>query len=139
MPRCAPIARDSSGVQLRPKRMVDVSGRADCSVRTVRHEMGDADHAVSGRQPERVSSARRTGGGARGGREEDAADLSTNTTQPIEKVAEAAGPIWYQLYATSSWEVTQKLVRHAEQRRMSGAGADRGSAGRAGTRRRWSG
>ena len=40
--------------------------------------------------------------------------LSTGTTTPIERVAEAAGrPIWYQLYPTSKWEVTEKLVRHA--------------------------
>src|SRR5579872_1946945 len=41
--------------------------------------------------------------------------LSTVTTCPIEQVAQAAGRlIWYQLYATSRWEVTEKLVRHAE-------------------------
>ena len=40
--------------------------------------------------------------------------LSTMTTTPIERVAEAAGrPIWYQLYSTSSWSITEKLVRHA--------------------------
>jgi isopentenyl diphosphate isomerase/L-lactate dehydrogenase-like FMN-dependent dehydrogenase len=42
--------------------------------------------------------------------------LSTVTDSPIEKVVEAAGnPIWFQLDATSRWDVTQKLVRHAEQ------------------------
>ncbi len=42
--------------------------------------------------------------------------LSTVTTSPIEEVAAAAGGvIWYQLYATSRWDITQKLVRHAEE------------------------
>jgi isopentenyl diphosphate isomerase/L-lactate dehydrogenase-like FMN-dependent dehydrogenase len=41
--------------------------------------------------------------------------LSTVTTTSVESVAEAAGrPIWFQLYATSRWEVTEKLVRRAE-------------------------
>lgn len=41
--------------------------------------------------------------------------LSSITSSPIEDVAAAAGgTIWYQLYATSRWEITQKLVRHAE-------------------------
>lgn len=41
--------------------------------------------------------------------------LSSITSSPIEDVAAAAGgTIWYQLYATSRWEITQNLVRHAE-------------------------
>jgi isopentenyl diphosphate isomerase/L-lactate dehydrogenase-like FMN-dependent dehydrogenase len=41
--------------------------------------------------------------------------LSTASTCSVEEVTEAAGrPIWYQLYATSRWEVSQKLVRRAE-------------------------
>lgn len=41
--------------------------------------------------------------------------LSTQTNTPIEKIAEAiGGPFWYQLYTTSRWEYTEKLVRHAE-------------------------
>jgi isopentenyl diphosphate isomerase/L-lactate dehydrogenase-like FMN-dependent dehydrogenase len=41
--------------------------------------------------------------------------LSSITTCDIEAVTEAAGgTIWYQLYPTSRWEITQNLVRHAE-------------------------
>jgi 4-hydroxymandelate oxidase len=41
--------------------------------------------------------------------------LSTVTTSPIEEVIEANGkPIWYQLYPTSRWEITEKLVKKAE-------------------------
>ncbi len=42
--------------------------------------------------------------------------LSTVTNTKIEDVMRAvASPIWYQLYATQRWEVTEQLVRHAEQ------------------------
>jgi 4-hydroxymandelate oxidase len=41
--------------------------------------------------------------------------LSTVTTCGVEDVAQAAGgPIWYQLYPTSQWKVTEHLVRRAE-------------------------
>ena len=41
--------------------------------------------------------------------------LSTVATTPIEEVMRASGtPLWYQLYATASWEVTEKLVKRAE-------------------------
>ena len=42
--------------------------------------------------------------------------LSTTTNTPIERVVEAAkGPVWYQLYASPKWAVTENLVHHAEQ------------------------
>ena len=41
--------------------------------------------------------------------------LSTVTTTSVEEVAAARGePIWYQLYATAKWEITEKLLRRAE-------------------------
>ena len=41
--------------------------------------------------------------------------LSTVTTTSVEEVAAERGePIWYQLYATSKWEITEKLLRRAE-------------------------
>ncbi|HJZ68243.1 MAG TPA: alpha-hydroxy acid oxidase [Blastocatellia bacterium] len=41
--------------------------------------------------------------------------LSTVATSSVEDVTAARGaPIWYQLYATSSWEATQKMIRRAE-------------------------
>ena len=41
--------------------------------------------------------------------------LSTVTTTAVEEVAEARGePVWYQLYPTSRWDVTQKLLARAE-------------------------
>jgi isopentenyl diphosphate isomerase/L-lactate dehydrogenase-like FMN-dependent dehydrogenase len=41
--------------------------------------------------------------------------LSTVTTTSVEDVAAARGePVWYQLYPTSSWEITEALLRRAE-------------------------
>ncbi len=41
--------------------------------------------------------------------------LSTVTSTPVEEVIAARGaPIWYQLYTTSSWDITARLVRRAE-------------------------
>ena len=41
--------------------------------------------------------------------------LSTVTTTSVEDVTEARGaPVWYQLYPTSNWTVTQALLRRAE-------------------------
>jgi 4-hydroxymandelate oxidase len=41
--------------------------------------------------------------------------LSTASTTSVEAVnAEYGEPVWYQLYATSSWATTEKLIRRAE-------------------------
>ncbi len=41
--------------------------------------------------------------------------LATGTTTPVEEVAKALGkPPFFQLYATSRWEITEKLVKRAE-------------------------
>jgi len=41
--------------------------------------------------------------------------LSTVTTTPVEDVnREYGAPVWYQLYATSSWAITEKLVKRAQ-------------------------
>lgn len=41
--------------------------------------------------------------------------LSTATTSSVEEVSETIGrPVWYQLYPTSRWDITEKLVRRAE-------------------------
>ena len=41
--------------------------------------------------------------------------LSTATNTSVEEITEAVGrPVWYQLYPTSRWEITEKLVRRAE-------------------------
>ena len=41
--------------------------------------------------------------------------LSTQTSIPIEDVNKAYGkPVWFQLYTTSRWDATEKLVKRAE-------------------------
>ena len=41
--------------------------------------------------------------------------LSTGTTTSVEEVTSArGGPIWYQLYPTNTWRITQALVKRAE-------------------------
>jgi 4-hydroxymandelate oxidase len=101
--------------QIRPRRVVDVSQHADMSVDLfgTKYETPillapvgsqNAFYADGEVTVARAANNRKT-----------LQILSTNTTCPIERVAEAAGrPVWYQLYATSKWEVTQKLVSHAE-------------------------
>lgn len=42
--------------------------------------------------------------------------LSTVTSHSVEDVVKArGGPVWYQLYAVSPWEFTEKIVKRAEQ------------------------
>ena len=42
--------------------------------------------------------------------------LSTVTSTAVEEVNEARGePVWYQLYATSNWEVTEAVVRRVRE------------------------
>ena len=41
--------------------------------------------------------------------------LSTATNTTVEDIAKTmGGPIWYQLYATNNWELTQRIVHRAE-------------------------
>ena len=41
--------------------------------------------------------------------------LSTATNTTVEDIAKTiGGPLWYQLYATNKWEITQRLVQRAE-------------------------
>ena len=100
-------------IQLRPRRLVDVRTAnlgtelfgtawetpiviAPCGSQKAFHPDGELATA-------RAARSRRT-----------LQILSTVTTCRIEDVAQAAGPIWFQLYPTSRWEVAEKLVRHAE-------------------------
>jgi 4-hydroxymandelate oxidase len=100
--------------QLRPRRMVDVS-HADLSVDILGTKWETplficpcgsqkAFHPEGEMATAAAANSRKT-----------VQVLSTMTTTPIEDVARANGkPIWYQLYLTSSWTVTEKLVARAE-------------------------
>lgn len=41
--------------------------------------------------------------------------VSTQASYPIEEIAGArGGPVWFQLYTTNKWEVTQRMLKRAE-------------------------
>jgi 4-hydroxymandelate oxidase len=104
-----------SRIQLRPRRLVDVTNAdlhidlfgsrwetpiviAPCGSQKAFHAQGEMATAGAARSRKTLQI------------------VSTVTTSPLEKVAEAAGrPVWFQLYATSRWDVTEKLVHHAEE------------------------
>lgn len=101
-------------VQLRPRRLVDVS-RIDTSTELFGSRwdfplglspVGNmkAFHPDAELSAARAAAARHTH-----------QILSTLATTPIEEVMKAAGtPIWYQLYPTASWQITERLVKRAE-------------------------
>ncbi|MEO8130275.1 MAG: alpha-hydroxy acid oxidase [Bryobacteraceae bacterium] len=107
--------RDGFGkIQLRPRRLVDIR-RVDLSIELfgtawetpiILAPIGNqkAFHAEGELPVARAGRAKRT-----------LQILSTATNTSVEEVTEAAGrPVWYQLYPTSRWEITEKLVRRAE-------------------------
>ena len=102
-------------IQLRPRRLVDVSRAADLRTDLLgtvwEHPIVIAPVASQKAfHPDGELATARAVGSKRA-----LQILSTATTSRIEDVAEAAGrPIWYQLYPTSRWDVTEKLVRRAE-------------------------
>lgn len=101
-------------IQLRPRRLVDVT---QASLRT--EVFGTALEnpiLIAPAASQRAFHPDGELGTARAARaKRNQMILSTATTCSVEEVTEAAGrPIWYQLYATSRWEVSQKLVRRAE-------------------------
>ena len=102
--------------QIRPRRLVDVSGRTDMSVNILGAE------AIS---PIFLSPIGSTGafhddadiGVARAAAEKGhQMILSTQASSPIEDVVQARGEgsVWFQLYSTNRWEYTEAVLRRAE-------------------------
>ena len=100
--------------QLRPRRLVDVSAvdlkteifgvTWDSPIFICPCGSQKAFHAEGELATARAAAAKKT-----------QMILSTQTTAPIEDVMKASGaPVWYQLYTTTNWSVTEKLVAHAE-------------------------
>jgi isopentenyl diphosphate isomerase/L-lactate dehydrogenase-like FMN-dependent dehydrogenase len=101
-------------IHLRPRRLVDIR-RADLSIELfgtawetpiVIAPVGNqkAFHPEGELPVARAARAKRT-----------LQILSTATNTSVEEVSETLGrPVWYQLYPTSRWEITEKLVRRAE-------------------------
>ena len=102
-----------SKIHLRPRRLVDIR-RADLSIELfgtawetpiILAPVGNqrAFHAEGELPVARAARSKRT-----------LQILSTATNTSVEEVTEAVGrPVWYQLYPTSRWEITEKLVRRA--------------------------
>ncbi len=113
----ATLRANETGYQrlyLRPRRLVDVT-TVDTKVRLFGREWSTpiVMSPVSGQlafHPEREL------GSARAARSRDTLMvLSTVATTGVEEASEARGePVWYQLYPTSRWDVTQALVARAE-------------------------
>jgi 4-hydroxymandelate oxidase len=103
-----------SRFQVRPRRLVDVS-RLDTSVRL----LGAAWKTpivlapVSGLRAFQTDGELAVARAARAGGHLQM--LSTLTSSSIEDVNAARGePVWFQLYATSDWNVTRSMVKRAE-------------------------
>src|SRR5262245_17086409 len=99
--------------QLRVRRLVDVRD-VDMSVRL----FGGAWSSPIILAPVSSQRAFHTGGELASARAAAAGKhlqiLSTLTTTPIEEVNKARGePVWFQLYPTDQWNVTQGLVKRA--------------------------
>jgi isopentenyl diphosphate isomerase/L-lactate dehydrogenase-like FMN-dependent dehydrogenase len=102
------------GIRLRPRRLVDVS-RVDTGVTLFgRRWPTPIVLAPAGSQkafhPEGELAV------ARAAKARDHLQiLSSVTTSPVEAVNAARGePVWYQLYPTSRWDITRRLLRRAE-------------------------
>ncbi len=101
-------------IQLRPRRVIDVTGPADMRVELF-GTTWETPIVLCPAGQQRAFNPEGEVAVARSARAHNTLQiLSTATTSPIEDVAQAAGKIWFQLYPTSSWQVTEKLVRHAE-------------------------
>ncbi|MBL8229325.1 MAG: alpha-hydroxy-acid oxidizing protein, partial [Bryobacterales bacterium] len=99
--------------QLRPRRLVDVS-KADLSVEVfgVRWPHPIALAPVGSQKAFHPQGELAV---ARAARATNTLQiLSTVTTVGVEEVKAAAGQLWYQLYPTSKWEYTERIVKRAE-------------------------
>lgn len=100
--------------QLRPRRLVDVS-KVDMSVDIlgVKYPSPIVVAPVGGHRMFHPEGEIATAKGAKAGNHLQI--LSTSTTTGVEEVTEARGaPVWYQLYASNSWDVAKALVTRAE-------------------------
>lgn len=103
-----------SKILLRPSRLVDVS-RIDMS-RTLFGETWETPIVLAPVGSQNAFHDDGEIGTARAARSRKHLQiLSSVTTNSVEDVTAARGaPVWYQLYPTSNWEITKKLLRRAE-------------------------
>ncbi len=100
--------------QLRPRRLTDVSS-VDASV-TLFGRKWESPLALAPTGSHRAFHEDGELGVARAAKSRKTLQiLSTASTSPVEEVNAVYGePVWYQLYPTSKWAVTEKLVKRAE-------------------------
>jgi len=100
--------------QIRPRRLVDVS-KVDMTtdILGVKYPTPIVLAPVGGQRSFHDDGELAAARGAKAGNHLQI--LSTATSTGVEDVTAARGaPIWYQLYATNSWEVAQTMVKRAE-------------------------
>src|SRR5262245_46807521 len=100
--------------QLRPRRLVDVS-KVDMTtdILGVKYPSPIVVAPVGGQRSFHDEGELAVARAAKAGNHLQI--LSTATNTGVEDVTAARGaPIWYQLYATNSWEVAQTMVKRAE-------------------------
>jgi isopentenyl diphosphate isomerase/L-lactate dehydrogenase-like FMN-dependent dehydrogenase len=100
--------------QLRPRRLVDVS-KIDMSTELlgVHYDTPIIVAPVGGQKAFHPQGEIAVAKAARAGRH--LMILSTATTSSVEDVTAAyGGPVWYQLYATDSWDIARAMVLRAE-------------------------
>jgi 4-hydroxymandelate oxidase len=100
--------------QLRPRRLVDVS-KIDMSTEIlgVRYDTPIIVAPVGGQKQFHPEGEIAVARAAKAGRH--LMILSTSTTSGVEDVVAAdGGPVWYQLYATDSWDIAKAMVLRAE-------------------------
>ena len=103
-----------SHYQVRPRRLVDVS-RIDMSTQL----FGTTWESPIVLCPIGSSNIANPGGElavARAAQSKKALQIvSTQASYPIEDIASArAGPVWFQLYTTNKWDVTQRMLKRAQ-------------------------
>src|SRR5438132_4545376 len=101
-------------IQLRPRRLVDVS-KVDMSAEIlgIKYPNPIVIAPVGGQKSFHAEGEVATAKAAKAGNH--LMILSTATTSGVEDVTAARGqPIWYQLYATNKQEVTEVIVKRAE-------------------------
>jgi isopentenyl diphosphate isomerase/L-lactate dehydrogenase-like FMN-dependent dehydrogenase len=101
-------------IRLRPRRLVDVS-RIDAGVELF-GQRWDTPIALAPAGSQKAFHSEGEIAVAKAARARGHLQiLSSVTNSSVEDVTAARGaPIWYQLYPTSRWDITQKLVRRAE-------------------------
>jgi len=100
--------------QLRPRRLVDVS-KVDMSVELLgtTYPTPIIIAPVGGQQSFHPDGEIAVAKAARAGNHLQI--LSTSTNTGVEEVTAARGaPVWYQLYATNSWDIAKAMVQRAE-------------------------